>query len=106
MVQSCLFTSFCPDSSQNYLNRYGYFDDDDKTSVQRSASNVERAIAMLQYKAHIPVTGRLNRETIAMMRRPRCGNKDFNSPADRLRRRRRRYSLSGNKWPKKDLTYK
>ncbi|XP_022103759.1 matrix metalloproteinase-16-like [Acanthaster planci] len=90
-----------------YLKQYGYFDDDEpEVGIQRSVANVERAIAMMQYKAHIPVTGRLNKATIAMMRRPRCGNKDFNSPADRLRRRRRRYSLSGNKWPKKDITYK
>ncbi|XP_038056467.1 matrix metalloproteinase-16-like [Patiria miniata] len=94
------------EEANKYLSQYGYYDDDDNRPTQRSGSNVERAIALLQYKAHIPVTGRLNRETIAMMRQPRCGNKDFNGPSDRLRRRRRRYSLSGNSWSKKDLTYK
>ena len=91
-----------------YLRKFGYFDDDDDANPDHRSSplNMEKAISHMQYKAHILVTGKLNKETIAMMRKPRCGNKDINGAAERLRRRRRRYSTSGRRWRRTSLTYR
>ena len=53
-------------------------------------------------------TGKLDQQTLAKMRSPRCGVADFVGVRknSQLVRRRRRYALAGQKWPNKALTYR
>jgi hypothetical protein len=55
----------------------------------------------------IPETGVLDYATKELLRKPRCGNPDFDSTQDLARRRRKkRFVLGPTKWEKKDLTWK
>lgn len=55
--------------------------------------------------------GQLDKETLDLIRRPRCGLADFDPnrlprPHSIGNRRKRRYVLQGQKWSKTYLTYK
>ena len=69
---------------------------------------MKQAIEEFQDFVEIKKTGKLDQETLAKMRSPRCGVADFvgNRRTSQLVRRRRRYALAGQKWPQKALTYR
>ena len=52
---------------------------------------------------NLPVTGQVDRATLNMMRKPRCGVPDVEDGA--FESRKRRYSTFGSKWSKTHLTY-
>ncbi len=58
--------------------------------------------ALKHYQAfhRLPITGRLDEETVAQMSLPRCGFPDIPDVKNVSR-----FVAQGNKWPKKDLTY-
>ena len=60
---------------------------------------METAIRRFQEFTSLSVTGELNEQTIAQMKKPRCGMADVDEEG-----RVKRYK-TGSKWSKKDLTY-
>lgn len=81
-------------SWQKFLSQYYYI------SPTRSGNHdVETAIRRFQEFTGLSVTGELNEQTIAQMKKPRCGMADVDEEG-----RVKRYK-TGSKWSKKDLTY-
>ncbi|CAF1646201.1 unnamed protein product [Adineta ricciae] len=95
-----------------YLSNYGYLPRSDlETRAMRTDEEFRSAIKRLQTFATIPVTGKLDKATLDLIRRPRCGLADQDSnrlprPHTYGNRRHRRYVLQGQKWAKTYLTYK
>nr|XP_008528784.1 PREDICTED: matrix metalloproteinase-15 isoform X1 [Equus przewalskii] len=93
---------------QNWLRLYGYLPQPSRhMSTLRSAQILASALAEMQRFYGIPVTGVLDEETKAWMKRPRCGVPDQFGVRVKanLRRRRRRYALTGRKWSSHHLTF-
>ena len=95
-----LFLSF-----QIYLGDFGYLVDASAEAGPAGLTSKDTyitALKDLQKWGHIPVTGVIDRRTLELMAKPRCGVKDV-----KLRgHRRRRYILAPSKWNKKDLTFR
>ena len=111
-----------------YLNKFGYLDKSDDINSSDSGdfklnqkksqrlmmfpnrneanTRLEMAIKKFQQMAHLNVTGRLDKETLRMMRVPRCGHPDFVQNQTMQQRRTRRYALQGSKWSKSRLSFK
>ena len=61
--------------AQNYLTKFGYLRD--KSSDQMaSLVSIDSAVRDFQAFAGLEQTGKLDKETMVMMRTPRCGVKD------------------------------
>nr|XP_039270267.1 matrix metalloproteinase-14-like [Styela clava] len=90
----------------SYLIRYGYVAPSSLTSsdaVQEQRS-YRKAILEMQKFLGLPLTGRFDTRTRAMMQKPRCGNPDKTSVlSDKVRRKR--YTTVGSKWTKLKITY-
>eukprot|EP00794_Sanderia_malayensis_P004809 gene4809-5439_t len=80
------------------LEEYGYLSGGGSGSASLQSNE---AIKKFQTFAHIKVTGKLDKETIAKLQAPRCGMKDPSKP-----NRAKRYVHQGSKWRKQKLTYK
>ncbi|KAI5626389.1 matrix metalloproteinase-28 isoform X1, partial [Silurus asotus] len=98
-----------------FLEKYGYLHQKDHT---HSADKVTSAVRQFQWLSHLPVTGRLDSNTLLKMASPRCGVKDRGSNEAWKRRvnsvftgqsqqhlRKKRYTRPGGKWYKQHLTY-
>ena len=81
-------------SWQKFLSQYYYI-----SSTRSGNHDVETAIRRFQEFTGLSVTGELNEQTIAQMKKPRCGMADVDEEG-----RVKRYK-TGSKWSKKDLTY-
>lgn len=81
-------------SWQKFLSQYYYI-----SSTRSGNHDVETAIRRFQEFTGLSVTGELNEQTIAQMRKPRCGMADVDEEG-RVKR-----CKTGSKWSKKDLTY-
>ena len=69
--------------------------------MSRSGNHdVEKAITNFQRFAGLKVTGRLDRATIDLMKKPRCGMPDDQAGETRLRR-----YATYSRWGKRALTY-
>lgn len=115
----CVQTSYSsPISSpaQGFLEQYGYLYKDNET--YRTAE-VKTAIREFQWLSWLPVTGRLDSATLEKMASPRCGVSDtgsINAWQDRINGifmgrhgqhlRTKRYTQLGEKWQKKQLSYR
>ncbi|KAK3727483.1 hypothetical protein QZH41_006424 [Actinostola sp. cb2023] len=90
---------------QDYLTKFGYLVRKDPRQGQiMSQADLVQSICSLQQFAGINETCKLDQATISLMGTPRCGMPD-KSPADKARRKRR-YTLHGTYWRKKDITYR
>ncbi|KAK5905884.1 hypothetical protein CgunFtcFv8_001800 [Champsocephalus gunnari] len=90
----------------DWLSRYGYLPPPDpRTSRMQTKEGLEKAIRVMQRFGGVQETGVLDNETLKLMSTPRCSIPDIIGNEDRLRRRRKRYALSGLKWHKTDLTW-
>ncbi|KAB0389496.1 hypothetical protein E2I00_009177, partial [Balaenoptera physalus] len=92
----------------NWLRLYGYLPQPSRhMSTMRSAQILASALAEMQRFYGIPITGVLDEETKAWMKRPRCGVPDQFGVRVKanLRRRRKRYALTGRKWNNHHLTF-
>jgi len=92
----------------SYLSKFGYIP---SSSIKTgSLVSLDSAVADFQAFAGLEVTGKLDSETIDLMRKPRCGVKDFQEEDEDLvrneSRRAKRYALQGSRWKVKDLTYR
>ncbi|XP_031694383.1 matrix metalloproteinase-16-like isoform X1 [Anarrhichthys ocellatus] len=79
-------------------------------SVLRSARVMQSAIAAMQRRYGLNVTGSLDSSTIGdntirWMKKPRCGVPDQIGGASKFSVRKRRYALTGQKWQHKHITY-
>ncbi|XP_018619985.1 matrix metalloproteinase-25-like [Scleropages formosus] len=90
----------------DWLSRYGYLPPPDPSRGKlQTREGLERAIRVMQRFAGLRATGRLDNATLALMSTPRCSLPDIVGSADLLRKRRRRYALSGTRWDKSDITW-
>ncbi|XP_017297564.1 matrix metalloproteinase-24 [Kryptolebias marmoratus] len=64
---------------------------------------MQSAVAAMQRFYGIPVTGVLDETTIEWMKKPRCGVPD--QPHTSRRLRNKRYTLTGQKWREKKISY-
>ncbi|XP_077513103.1 interstitial collagenase-like [Amblyomma americanum] len=72
----------------------------------RSQEALVDAVKEFQRFFWLRVTGRVDNETAATMHLPRCGVRDKVDLGLDARRRRRRYTLQGSKWPRNELSYR
>lgn len=93
--------------AENWLRLYGYLPQPSRyMSTMRSAQILASALAEMQRFYGIPVTGVLDEETKAWMKRPRCGVPDqFGVHVKANLRRKKRYALTGRKWNNHHLTF-
>ncbi|CRL06206.1 CLUMA_CG019084, isoform A [Clunio marinus] len=115
LIGSCLvLNAVCSlpidDNAIDYLRNYGYLP---KTSSRFGddilhEDTATNALKALQRLGNIPETGFLDDATKALLRKPRCGNPDFETiPTNSSRhRRQKRYVLGPTKWDKLDVTWK
>ncbi|KAK7877592.1 hypothetical protein WMY93_031695, partial [Mugilogobius chulae] len=89
-----------------WLQRYGYLPPaDPRMSVLRSARVMHSAIAAMQRRYGLNITGSLDSNTVEWMRKPRCGVPDQIGGSSRFNVRKKRYALTGQKWQHKHITY-
>ncbi|XP_018010336.1 matrix metalloproteinase-2 isoform X2 [Hyalella azteca] len=90
-----------------YLDKFGYMNStatNPENGALLSEAAVRQAILDFQAFAGLNQTGNLDQETVEMMNRPRCGNRDIIGHGPNTRRRKR-YALQGSRWRVRDLTY-
>ncbi|XP_050696961.1 matrix metalloproteinase-2-like [Eriocheir sinensis] len=93
------------DKVQRYLMQYGYLPASDmETGNLRTEDQLREAIRTMQRFGHIPITGRLDKATRALMKAPRCSLPDV-QPSDGDHHRIRRFVKQGKKWDRFNLTW-
>uniref|UniRef100_A0A4W3HBA4 Matrix metallopeptidase 15 n=1 Tax=Callorhinchus milii TaxID=7868 RepID=A0A4W3HBA4_CALMI len=91
---------------QSWLQMYGYIPQGSlRMSTMRSAQTLSDAIATMQRFYGIEVTGSLDENTKAWMRKPRCGVPDKFGTEIKMNLRRKRFALTGQRWNRNHLTY-
>lgn len=105
------------DNVQNYLMEFGYLPKSNiETGNLRTMDQLREAVKLLQSFANLEPTGEINRDTLELMRRPRCGAPDLPSSPDFLpsnslsplqlhHRRHRRFVIQGQKWEHPIVTW-
>ncbi|TRY88319.1 hypothetical protein DNTS_004530 [Danionella cerebrum] len=73
-------------------------------AAQRSTQNMRSAIAAMQLKYGLNITGTLDKDTVEWMKKPRCGVPDQLEDVS-LSHRKKRYALTGQKWQREHITY-
>ncbi|KAG2239053.1 hypothetical protein Bca4012_023824 [Brassica carinata] len=92
---------------KRYLHRFGYVTDDDATDFSDVFDgHLESAISLYQQNLGLPITGRLDPSTVALMSSPRCGVSDTHM-IDAGVHTTARYTYFGGKpkWNRDTLTY-
>uniref|UniRef100_A0A3Q0R0W8 interstitial collagenase n=1 Tax=Amphilophus citrinellus TaxID=61819 RepID=A0A3Q0R0W8_AMPCI len=85
--------------SQSYLKKFFNLTEDRGPSVRRGISPLNKKLAEMQRFFGLQITGTLDADTLALMKKPRCGVPDDTAA---------RFSTFGNnfKWQKNSLTYR
>uniref|UniRef100_A0A8C1Y622 Matrix metallopeptidase 16b (membrane-inserted) n=1 Tax=Cyprinus carpio TaxID=7962 RepID=A0A8C1Y622_CYPCA len=92
-------------SVEVWLQRYGYLHQTQPNmAFLRSAQTMHSAIAAMQHKYGLNITGTLDKATIDWMKKPRCGVPDLPDGISGSRRKKR-YALTGQKWQRAHITY-
>ncbi|XP_070809245.1 matrix metalloproteinase-15 isoform X1 [Pituophis catenifer annectens] len=92
--------------AEAWLRSYGYLPAAPRQpSTLRAARSLAAALAEMQAFYGIPVTGLLDQETRAWMKRPRCGVPDKIGAQVKANMRRKRYALTGRRWNQMHLTF-
>ncbi|XP_050957768.1 matrix metalloproteinase-25 [Labeo rohita] len=97
----------------DWLIRYGYLPSPDSLIGRlQTREGIEEAVRKMQRFAGIEETGKLDRDTLELMARPRCSLPDTISSEDLLKGKRkgkgkmkRRYTLPRLSWDKTDITW-
>ncbi|XP_076175722.1 matrix metalloproteinase-2-like isoform X3 [Ptiloglossa arizonensis] len=96
---------YADDKVQNYLMKFGYLPQTDlETGNLRTDDQLRSAIKHLQKYGGIPVTGKIDEATSKLMKLPRCGLPDKPDPRY-TRMRHKRYTVHGQQWPHRNLTW-
>ncbi|XP_034189072.2 matrix metalloproteinase-2 [Osmia lignaria lignaria] len=96
---------YADDKVQNYLMKFGYLPQSDlETGNLRTDDQLRDAIRTLQRFGGIPVTGEIDEATTKLMKLPRCGLPDKPDPRY-TRVRHKRYTIHGQQWPHRNLTW-
>lgn len=84
---------------QNYLKKFFNLTEETGPSVRRGINPLSKKLKEMQRFFGLEITGRVDAETMAVMKKPRCGVPDDNPAL---------YSTFGNnlKWDKTSLTYR
>ncbi|XP_064122157.1 matrix metalloproteinase-2-like isoform X1 [Macrobrachium nipponense] len=96
------------DETQWYLMKYGYLPMSDmETGNLRTEYQLREAIKTMQRFGHIPVTGRIDEDTKALMKRPRCSLPDVMPGNYNLQAHSRvkRFVKQGSRWDRYNLTW-
>lgn len=83
-----------------FLKEYHYL-----SPLKDGNQNLKDALRLFQQQSEIPETGHLDAVTIKEMHKPRCGVPDLDEEENSESGRVKRFSISGDKWKKKNLTY-
>ncbi|XP_055631883.1 matrix metalloproteinase-2-like [Toxorhynchites rutilus septentrionalis] len=106
------------DNVQNYLMEFGYLPKSNiETGNLRTMDQLKEAVRLLQSFANLEPTGEINRDTLELMRKPRCGAPDLPNSPDFLpsnslsplqfrHRRSRRFVIQGQKWEHPIVTWR
>uniref|UniRef100_UPI0037E7A991 collagenase 3a n=1 Tax=Semicossyphus pulcher TaxID=241346 RepID=UPI0037E7A991 len=86
------------DLAESYLKNFFNLTEETGPSVRRGISPVSRKLSEMQRYFGLQITGELDAETLAMMKKPRCGVPDGNIG--------RFTTFEGFKWDKNSLTYR
>ncbi|GAA6218488.1 collagenase 3-like [Lates japonicus] len=95
----CVPVSQDENFAESYLKKFFNLTEERGPSVRRGISPVSRKLAEMQRFFGLKITGTLDAETMAMMKKPRCGVPDTKIAG---------FSTFGNnlKWEKNSLTYR
>lgn len=108
------------DSVQNYLMEFGYLPKSNiETGNLRTMDQLSEAVKNLQAFANLEPTGKIDRDTRELLRRPRCGAPDLATANDFLasnslsgsshrggrHQRQRRFVIQGQKWDHHTVTW-
>uniref|UniRef100_A0A914C1S9 Matrix metalloproteinase n=3 Tax=Acrobeloides nanus TaxID=290746 RepID=A0A914C1S9_9BILA len=92
-----------------YLEKYGYLPHKNSMALQSDAV-ITQAIQELQRIAGIPITGKMDGATRALLARKRCGLSDAELLHEHKHRynmrKRKRYAYNGGKWDHHNITYR
>uniref|UniRef100_A0A3B5LQM4 Peptidase metallopeptidase domain-containing protein n=1 Tax=Xiphophorus couchianus TaxID=32473 RepID=A0A3B5LQM4_9TELE len=85
--------------AENYLKRFFNLTEERGPTFRSGISSVSKKLMEMQKFFGLQITGNLDADTLAMMKKPRCGVPDVDVS---------RFSTFGNnlKWDKNDLTYR
>ncbi|XP_047464023.1 collagenase 3-like [Mugil cephalus] len=85
--------------AEGYLKKFFNLTQESGPAARRGISQVTKKLSEMQRFFGLQITGTLDADTLAMMKKPRCGVPDGNIA---------RFSTFGNglKWEKNDLTYR
>ncbi|CAL1573971.1 unnamed protein product [Knipowitschia caucasica] len=85
------------DLAVDYLKKFYNLTEETGPTVRRGLNPLTRKLREMQKFLGLKITGNLDADTLAMMKKPRCG-----VPDDQVGS----YTLFGNKWQKNALTYR
>lgn len=92
-------------SAEAWLRQFGYLSQASRQmSTMQSAQILSKAISDMQRFYGLQVTGEMDAATVAAMHRPRCGLPD-RRPEEGQGARRKRYTLTGQRWDKDHITF-
>ncbi|XP_065085232.1 matrix metalloproteinase-2-like [Ochlerotatus camptorhynchus] len=106
------------DNVQNYLMEFGYLPKSNiETGNLRTMEQLQEAVRLFQSFANLDPSGEINRETLELMRKPRCGAPDLSNSLDFMpsnslsplgfdHRRQRRFIIQGQKWEHPIVTWR
>ncbi|XP_043684641.1 matrix metalloproteinase-2-like isoform X3 [Vespula pensylvanica] len=96
---------YADDKVQSYLTKFGYLPESNpETGNLRTEDQLRDAIRNLQRFSGIPVTGEIDDATRKLMKARRCGLSDRQNPRY-SRTRRKRFTIHGQRWPYRNLTW-
>uniref|UniRef100_A0A4W5KHW3 Matrix metallopeptidase 15 n=1 Tax=Hucho hucho TaxID=62062 RepID=A0A4W5KHW3_9TELE len=97
---------FCVKETLSWLRSFGYLSQASRQmSTMQSSQILSNAVSDMQRFYGLEVTGEMDDATLKAMRRPRCGVPDKSYGQTENGLRRKRYTLTDQKWDKNHLTY-
>uniref|UniRef100_A0A8C8JTR8 Matrix metallopeptidase 15a n=1 Tax=Oncorhynchus tshawytscha TaxID=74940 RepID=A0A8C8JTR8_ONCTS len=93
-------------NAESWLRSFGYLSQASRQmSTMQSSQILSNAVSDMQRFYGLEVTGEMDDATLTAMRRPRCGVPDKSFGQNENGMRRKRYTLTDQKWEKNHLTY-